>query len=93
MSSCTSIREGAPSCDRARTHCFAIQLHIAGDDHGLVAKAEWIAKQVTGANRHFTPLDVGFQLAGVDTLAGELRSTSRRAPIATRWPRAAWAVG
>lgn len=64
----TAIREGVPACDPARAHCFAIQLHVAGDDHGLVAKAEWIGKQLAGANRHFAPLDVGFQLAGVDSL-------------------------
>lgn len=63
-----AIREGAPACEKTRAYCFAIQLHVAGDDHGLVAKAPWIAKQLAGANRHFTPLDIGFQLAGVDSL-------------------------
>jgi hypothetical protein len=46
----------------------AIHLHVAGDDHGLVATADWVAKQLAGANRHFAPLDIGFQLASVDAL-------------------------
>src|SRR6185503_5969476 len=63
-----AIAKAAPSCDAARAHCVAIHLHVAGDDHGLVATAEWVAKQLAGANRHFARLDVGFTLASVDAL-------------------------
>jgi hypothetical protein len=63
-----AIEKAAPACDSARAHCIPIQLHVAGDDKGLVASAEWIAAQLANANRHFTPLDVGFQLAGIDRL-------------------------
>ena len=64
-----AIEKSAPACDKQRTHCFALQIHIAGDDHGLVASPAWVAKQMSEANRHFLPLDVGFQLAGVDALS------------------------
>ena len=63
-----AIQKAAPECDKTRAHCFAIQLHVAGDDHGPVASADWIAAQLAAANRHFERLDVGFQLAGVDAL-------------------------
>ncbi len=75
----TAIRDAAPACDASRAQCFAIQLHIAGDDHGLVAKHEWIARQLAGANRHFSPLDVGFQLAGVDSLPASAVHVETRA--------------
>lgn len=64
----TDIEKAAPTCEASRKHCFGIQLYVAGDASGLVAKSEWIAAQLAAANRHFAPLDVGFQLAGVDTL-------------------------
>lgn len=82
-----AIEKAAPSCDKDRAHCFALQIHIASDAHGLVASADWIAKQVAGANRHFQPLDVGFQLAGVDTLP------ESAAHIETRADRNALAQG
>jgi hypothetical protein len=63
-----AVRKVVPACDKTRAHCFAIQLHIAADPHGLAASPEWIATQLAGANRHFERLDVGFQLAGVDEL-------------------------
>jgi hypothetical protein len=63
-----AIEKAAPACDKERAHCFALQLHLAADERGHVAAADWIAKQLAGANRHFKPLDVGFQLAGIDTL-------------------------
>lgn len=74
-----AIRDGAPTCEKTRAYCFAIQLHIAGDDHGLVAEPPWIAKQLAGANRHFSPLDVGFQLAGVDSLPASAVHVETRA--------------
>src|SRR5512142_2186186 len=62
------IRSAVPTCDPARAHCLGIQLHIAQSEHGFVQSPEWIAAQVAAANRHFARLDIGFQLAGVDTL-------------------------
>jgi hypothetical protein len=63
-----AIRAALPACDAERTHCFGLQLHIAEDESGLAASPEWLAAQLAAANRHFAPLDVGFQLAGIDTL-------------------------
>src|SRR5258706_8971409 len=63
-----AIEKAAPACDKARAHCIAVQLHVAADDNGLVASGDWIAAQVLAANRHFAPLDVAFQLAGIDAL-------------------------
>ena len=63
-----TVRTTAKTCDTARAHCFGIQLHIVSSERGLVAPPEWIATQLAAANRHFERLDVGFQLAGVDTL-------------------------
>jgi hypothetical protein len=62
-----AVTKTAPTCDAARAHCFGIRLHIASGEAGLVAAPDWIATQLANANRHFASIDVGFQLAGVDT--------------------------
>ena len=65
------ITVAAPTCDAARAHCFAIQLHVANDATGLVVAPTWIANQLETANKQFEIVDVGFQLAGVDTASVE----------------------
>jgi hypothetical protein len=75
-----AIRKAAASCDKDRAHCFGVQLYVVADDaDGLIVTAEWIANQLAMANRHFAPLDVGFQLASVDVLpAASSRVETRR---------------
>lgn len=51
-----------------RTHVLGLQLHIAADDHGKVVSDDFVAEQLAGANKHFKPLDVGFQIVGIDAL-------------------------
>ena len=63
-----ALTTDAPSCDATRAHCIGLRLHIAVADATPVATAEWIAMQLRGANRHFEPLDVGFQIVSVDAL-------------------------
>jgi hypothetical protein len=63
----TAVTKTAPGCDPSRAHCFGIQLHVAVDAD-LVAPPDWIATQVSEANRLFAPLDIGFRLVGVDAL-------------------------
>jgi hypothetical protein len=68
-----------PACDPARAHCIGIQLHATVDDAGLIASADWLAAQLAAANHHFAPLDVGFQVVGIDTLpASAARIATRR---------------
>jgi hypothetical protein len=64
----SAIAHAAPRCDASRAHCFGLNLHVAVDDHGSVASAEWVATQLTTANRDFEALDVGFELARLDAL-------------------------
>jgi len=56
--------KGLPGCDPSRAHCIGLQIHIAPD----VTTADWLATQLAGANRHFAPLGVGFQVVGADAL-------------------------
>jgi hypothetical protein len=58
----------APPCDPARAHCIGIKLHVAAGEHGPVASADWIARQLAEANRHFAPIGVGFQIASAAAL-------------------------
>jgi hypothetical protein len=74
-----TIVKAAPRCDAARAHCFELHFHIASDERGLIATADWVAAQVAGANRHFTPLDVGFQLGSVDALPASAIHVETRA--------------
>lgn len=63
------IVAAVPACDAARAHCFGLQLHVAAAEAGgFVVTPAWVAAQVAQANKHFAPLGVGFQLAGVDDL-------------------------
>lgn len=82
-----AIESAAPTCDQARKYCFAIQLYVAGNADGLVAGPDWIATQLATANHHFAPLEVGFQLAGVETLPESAMH------VETRADRNALAVG
>lgn len=63
-----ALVKAAPPCDPARARCIGIRLHVAAGDGGLVAPPDWVARQVASANRHFAPLDVGFQVMGADAL-------------------------
>src|SRR6187551_1162995 len=45
-----------------------IQFHVVADEHGKIAKPAWIETQVAAANRHFAPLELGFEIAGIDEL-------------------------
>ena len=82
-----AIPKVMPACDKARAHCFGIQLHVAPDEQGLIVTAEWLAQQVREAERHFTPLDVGFEIVGVDVLPEPAKH------LATRKDRDALAAG
>src|SRR5688572_26848696 len=45
-----------------------IQFHVVADGNGKIANQEWLDTQVAAANRHFAPLEVGFEIAGIDEL-------------------------
>jgi hypothetical protein len=75
----------APRCDPARKHCFGLRLHVAVGEQGVVAAADWVARQLEFANRHFAAIDVGFQVAGVSTLpasAARIEDASERTSLA-----------
>jgi hypothetical protein len=67
------LPRAVPACDPARAHCVAIHVHVAG------VSADWIARQIAAANRHFAALDLGFQLAGVDALPASAEHVAERA--------------
>jgi hypothetical protein len=74
-----AIDRALPGCAADRAHCIAIDLHVAADANGAVASGEWLATQLAQANRHFAPLDVGFQLGTIDALpASAVRVVDRR---------------
>ncbi len=74
-----AIPKAMPSCDKARAHCFGIQLHVAPDEQGnLIVTSDWLAQQVAEAERHFTPLDVGFEVVGADLLPDAARHLETR---------------
>jgi hypothetical protein len=58
-----------PTCDAGRGHCIGIRLHVVVTDEGMpIAASDWLAAQLAAANRHFAPLDVGFQVAGIEAV-------------------------
>jgi len=82
-----AVTAGLPACDAVRTHCIGIHLHVPVVDDGAIAKADWLAVQLAAANRHFAPLDIGFQVVGIDALPAVA------AHIATRQDRDAVSDG
>jgi len=80
-----ALMKTAPRCDPARKHCLALRLHVAVGDAGPVAAADWVARQLQQANRHFAPLDLGFQVAGVTALpaaAARIEDAKERTELA-----------
>jgi hypothetical protein len=60
---------GLPACEAGRAHCLGIRLHVTVDADGkAIAQPAWFAAQLAAADRHFAPLDVAFEVVGVDAL-------------------------
>ncbi|HET9626677.1 MAG TPA: matrixin family metalloprotease [Kofleriaceae bacterium] len=74
------IRAALPPCDGTRGHCIGLHLHVtqAAGDAGVIASPDWLATQLATANRHFAPIDVGFQLAAIDTLPASAAHIANR---------------
>jgi len=63
-----ALVKAAPACDAARARCIGIKLHVAVGGQGPVASADWVARQLASANRHFAPLEVAFQITAAEAL-------------------------
>ena len=63
-----AIQTAGADCDSGRAHCIGIHLHVAGDDSGLVVDAEWVARALASAHRHFGSIDVDFKVVAIDAL-------------------------
>jgi hypothetical protein len=83
-----ALAAALPACEATRAHCIGIQLHVPVDpDRGdaVIARADWLAVELAEANRHFAPIDVGFQVVGVDALpagAGRVATPADRDAVA-----------
>lgn len=83
-----ALTAALPACEAARAHCIGIQLHVpvaAGGGDAVIARADWLAVQLAEANRHFAPVDVGFQVVGADALpagAGRVATPADRDAVA-----------
>jgi hypothetical protein len=83
-----ALTAALPACEAARAHCIGVQLHVpVAADRGdaVIAHADWLAVQVAEANRHFAPIDVGFQVVGADALppaAGRVATPADRDAVA-----------
>lgn len=63
-----AIQTAGADCDSGRAHCIGIHLHVAGDDSGLVVDAEWVARALASAHRHFGSIDIDFKVVAIDAL-------------------------
>jgi len=68
----------APACDPARAICIGSKLHVPVTERGPIATADWIASQLAEANRHFAPLDAGFQIVGIAPLPASVERIEDR---------------
>jgi hypothetical protein len=53
---------GSPPCPADAERCFEIALHVVEEDGHDVQTSQWMAEQVTEANRLFAPIGVGFRV-------------------------------
>ena len=75
-----ALTAGLPACDAARAHCLGIRLHVTIDADGkAIAQPAWLAVELAAANRRFAPLDVGFEVVGVDALPASAARIATRA--------------
>jgi len=76
-----ALEQAVPTCDAKRTHCFGIAVHVGRgvDGAGHIATTEWIAAQIATANVHFEAVGVGFQLASVDEISGDVTHIATKA--------------
>jgi matrixin len=87
LATLTLLTKDAPTCDAARAHCFGLQLHVAVTADGPVATPAWVTSQLAGANRHFTPIDVGWQIVGIEALpasAARIKDAPERTRLGTQ---------
>lgn len=68
---------GSPACPVEAKRCFAIALHMVEEDGADVRTPQWVAEQVTEANRLFAPIGVGFRVGSakaVDARFADVRT-------------------
>jgi len=73
-----AITEAQPGCPAGRAHCVGIRLHVTARDDGPIATPDWVATQLTEANRHFAPLGVGFTVVAIDALPASAEHVATR---------------
>lgn len=72
-----AFAKSGTGCDKARAHCFGLQLHVAhvtGGD-GFVVTPAWVAEQVANAQAQFAAIDVGWDIVGADAVAADKLET------------------
>lgn len=77
----TALIKGAPACDAKRAHCFGIAVHVPIVDGKPIATKEWLAAQLSEANRHFAAIDVAWQFVSSGPLPA---SAARVADVPAR---------
>ncbi len=81
----------AGSCPAAAKTCLGIHLYVAVKDGVPVVESDWIASQVSNANRLFAPLEVAFEVVAAEVLPTDcLRVADRAARDGlgrTRWSK------
>lgn len=58
-------------CDATRKHCIDVHVHISVTADGPVQTPDWLATQLSHANRLFETIDVGFRLASVQDMPAD----------------------
>ncbi len=53
---------GSPACPQEAKRCFEIALHVVEEEGADVQTPQWVAEQITEANRLFAPIGVGFRV-------------------------------
>jgi hypothetical protein len=69
---------GSPRCPEAARWCFELALHVVEEGGQSVRTPQWVAEQVSEANRLFAGIDVGFRVGSAEPVGAEFADVQTR---------------
>lgn len=69
---------GSPACPVQASRCFEIALHVVEEGGADVQTPQWVAEQVTEANRLFAPIGVGFRVGSAKVVDARFADVQTR---------------
>lgn len=69
---------GSPACPSEARWCFELAIHVVEEEGADVQTPQWVAAQVSEANRLFAPIDVGFRVGSAKVMEAAFADVQTR---------------